>query len=120
MSALLRRAIASFAIAVFAGTLGLPLGSQTHLSWNDDPDCAFLTAEAGHRPTAVKAVNDAARPGHCALCHWLRAFAGASLSPVQSSTPALDVRGLDASHLAWWHGRLASLDRPSRAPPASL
>jgi len=120
MSAALRRLVASFAVLVFAGTLALPLGAQTHLSWNDDPDCAFWTASAGHRPTAVKAQNEPQQTGHCALCHWLRAFAGASLTPAQSSAALLDPHGLGTAHLAWWHGRLASLDTPSRAPPDSL
>jgi len=119
MSAFLRRIVATFAIAVFAGTLALPLGTEAHQSWNDDPDCA-PSVGAGHRPAAVQAVNETAQTGHCALCHWLRAFAGASLTPVQSSIAVPDASGAMASNLAGGHGRLASLDRPSRAPPASL
>ena len=120
MSVSLRRLVASFAMLVFAGTLALPLGTRKHLSWNDDSDCALLTADAGHLPTAVKAAPDSPAAGHCALCHWQRTFAGASLVPVQWSGLVLDPHGLAAAGVMGWYGRLASLDRPSRAPPASL
>jgi hypothetical protein len=120
MSALLRRLVASLALAAFVGTLALPFGSASHLSWSDDADCV---APVGHGPRhATTAFRDAGAPlptGHCPLCHWLRAFAGASLTPVRSSTPLLGVGAANLPPLLWWHGRDAALDRPSRAPPSS-
>ena len=119
MPALLRRFVASLALVAFVGTLALPLASQTHLAWNDDPDCGPAAFGPHHTTTALRAAGDPLPTGHCALCHWLRAFAGASLTPVQSSTPALDARNVRAARLTWWHGRLAAIDRPSRAPPSA-
>src|SRR6187402_407719 len=119
MPALLRRFVASLALVTFVGTLALPLASQTHLAWNDDPDCGPTEFGPHHTTTTLRDGAEPIATGHCALCHWLRAFAGASLTPVQSPIPAFDARDVRAARLPWWHGRLAATHRPSRAPPAA-
>jgi hypothetical protein len=120
MSARIRRLVASCAILIFAGTLALPLGSEAHLSWNDDADCAALTGGGHHGASALQAENRAAPSGHCALCHWLRAFSGVSLPLSAVSTPAFDARDAVSRPASLWDGRMAALDRPSRAPPLAL
>jgi len=120
MSARFRRLVASCAILIFAGTLTLPLESEAHLSWNDDPECAPL-AGGGHRgASALQAEKQTAPSGHCALCHWLRAFSGVSPTLSATSTPAFDTRNAVVRTAVLWDGRIAALDRPSRAPPRPL
>jgi hypothetical protein len=119
MSGTLRRLIASFALAAFVGTLALPFVSRTHLSWDDDADCGPSILAPRHAGTALAPPDSDAPVGHCALCHWWRAFAGAALAPSRSAVPAFDSGCLITARFAWWHGRLTALDRPSRAPPAS-
>jgi len=120
MSVRFRRLVASCAILIFAGTLTLPLGSETHLSWNDDADCAPRTG-GGHRGApALQAEKQTKPSGHCVLCHWLRAFAGVSLTLSATSNPAFDTRDAVSGPALLWDGRIAALDRPSRAPPLRL
>jgi hypothetical protein len=121
MSARFRRVVASCAILIFVGTLALPLGSETHLSWNDDADCALMTEGGGHHsPSAIQAEKQTESSGHCPLCHWLRAFSGVSLTLPESSTPAFDTRNAISRPALLWDGRIAALDRPSRAPPQPI
>jgi hypothetical protein len=120
MSVRFRRLVASCAILIFAGTLALPLGSEAHLSWNDDADCAPATAGGHHGASALQAETQTTPSGHCALCHGLRAFSGVSLTLSAASTPAFDTRDAVSRPASLWDGRIAALDRPSRAPPLSL
>jgi hypothetical protein len=119
MSTLVRRLVALVAVSAFAGTLALPLVSAAHQRWDDDPDCASLDLGPRHvAATFARPAAGATQTGHCALCHWLRAFAGATLTPVQTPVIGSGANGAPSASHAWWHGRDLTLEGPSRAPPA--
>src|SRR5262245_43931298 len=116
MSPRLRRLTGYLLIGVFFATFAGSI-SAGHLEGQDDALC--VVPSGGKGPATVTSKSATQSPGHCAVCHWVRAVAGAaSYGPA----PALALVADKRVDLA-----LASsspIDSPfsqssPRAPPAS-
>ena len=118
MRAPLRRLFGFLTLAVFLGSLGLPLLPATHFDWNDDTACGATGFAAG-RKDAFSAAKTPPVPQHCAICHWLRAMGAAAPGHVVATGPAIaQPRILSASAINA-PDLLLVRHCPSRGPPAS-
>lgn len=123
MFAAVRRLSGRLVVALCALSILLPATMEGHALWsNDDPGCARPTvaASAVQTPTNVAATPGFDTSSHCAICHWLRAIAGAMPSEAAPTPSRLEVREITIARLAWWHDEMLPLERPARAPPTSF
>lgn len=121
MFAAVRRLYGRFAVVLCAVSIVLPAIVEGHaLSNSDDPGCARTTVAAAKTPTQVAPAPVSDSSSHCALCHWLRAIAGAMPSEGAPTPSRLDIREIPIARLAWWHDEMLPLERPARAPPPSV
>jgi hypothetical protein len=60
----------------FAASLVLPYVAPGHASLNDDPRCTLVSFD-GSSTLLIGDPPPGKADGHCAVCHWLRAIAGA-------------------------------------------
>lgn len=105
------------ALASFAASLALPFGAARHLTFDDDAACGFETLAVGHSRTQFETPQPSPQVGHCALCHWLRAVAGARPGPAVLIDARLDVVPYRLAIVRQGHGSAVTTDRSSRAPP---
>lgn len=118
MSAAVRKAIATFSLLIFVGSLGLASLPGEHVLVGLDADCASPLV-VGHRTPGIDSARDtrASSRDHCVLCHWLRAVHNAKPVLIAVSSPSL-VAG-ERPHII--DRRIARdqarSDAPSRAPP---
>jgi hypothetical protein len=121
MFAAVRRLYGRFAVALCAFSILLPATIEGHALWSsDDPGCARTRVAAVQTPAHVTAAPATDTSRHCALCHWLRAIAGAMPSEAARTPSRLEIRELTIARFAWWHDEMLPLERPARAPPASV
>ena len=123
MFAALRRLYGRFAVALCAVSILLPATVEGHALWGgDDPGCVQTTvaAAADQTPAHITGAPASDSSSHCALCHWLRAIAGAMPSETASTPSRLEIRENTIARLAWWHDEMLPLERPARAPPQSV
>jgi hypothetical protein len=121
MFAAVRRLFGRFAVALCALSILLPATVEGHALWSgDDPACVRTTVAAVQTPAHVTAAPDSDTSSHCALCHWLRAIAGAMPSKAPPTPSRLEIRELTIARLVWWHDEMLPLERPARAPPLSV
>jgi hypothetical protein len=121
MFAAVRRLFGRFAVALCAISILLPATVEGHALWNsDDPGCAPTRVASGQTPTHVTSAPAFDASGHCALCHWLRAIAGAMPTETAITPSPLEIREISITRFAWWHDELLPLEPPARAPPSSV
>jgi hypothetical protein len=121
MFAAVRRLFGRFAVALCAISILLPATVEGHALWNsDDPACARTRVAAVQTPAQVTSASDSNPSSHCALCHWLRAIAGAMPSETATTLSPLEIRETTIARLVWWHDEMLPLERPARAPPSSV
>ena len=90
MSPRLRRLTGYLLIGVFFATFAASI-SAGHLEGQDDALC--VVPAGGKGPATITAKSAAQAPGHCAVCHWVRAVAGAaSYGPAPALALAVDRR----------------------------
>ena len=121
MFAAMRRLFGRLAVVFCVCSVLLPAAAESGARWNDDPECAS-DGSSPNLPSRLAAgtTRAANAPGstHCAICHWLRAIAGAVPTELASTLLGLAPREIVLTRLTWWHDQMLPLARPSRAPPA--
>jgi hypothetical protein len=75
MSPRLRRLTGSLLIGVFFATFAASISSG-HLDGQDDALC--VVPAGGKGPAVITSKSQTEPPDHCAVCHWVRAVAGAA------------------------------------------
>ncbi|HUL74484.1 MAG TPA: hypothetical protein VLT86_15355 [Vicinamibacterales bacterium] len=107
------------ALTAFVGSLALPFLAARHLTFDDDAACGVDELTIFHSRTQIETAQAAPVPGHCALCHWLRAVGGAQ--PGNSGLVAtwLEPVAFRPVPVRQGHDVVAVADRPSRAPPSA-
>ena len=108
------------ALVAFVGALGLPLVTASHLAPDDDAACGLVVLVPGSTTAEVGEAQDTLPPGHCALCHWLRAVGGAQPAVAKTVVAWLEPVGSEAPLVAPDPHFDAVADSPSRAPPVSF
>ena len=90
MSSRLRRLTGYLLLGVFFATFAASI-SAGHLEGQDDVLC--LVPAGGKGPATLTSKSATKAPGHCAVCHWVRAVAGAaSYGPAPTLRIAVDAR----------------------------
>lgn len=116
LSSVFRRVGAWGALAAFAASFALPILSTRHLV----PDVDEGSRLAVHAEPQVAVPGGTSGDEHCAVCHWMRAVAGASTHSgtvfVTWFLPSDPVTAGSSDR----QGRTAVPAVPSRAPPARL
>jgi hypothetical protein len=119
MFAASRRPLNRVIVLLCVAAILLPAASRSHVLWDDDPTCGSTLGLPDGGARQIGAGAHSSSPAHCAVCHWLRAIAGAEHIDTVSTLLGLVPQALAVSRLAWWHDEAFALDRPSRAPPVS-
>jgi hypothetical protein len=119
MAPRLRRLTGYLLLGVFFSTFAASL-SAGHLEGKDDPLCV-VPERSGSGPAAIKPKAETTAPAHCAVCHWVRAVAGAaSFAPMPALLAATSER-LNATISASRPRETVRSQSSPRAPPlASL
>src|SRR5262245_24424439 len=94
-------------LITFLGSLALPIASPRHLTFDDDAACAPAEITAVHAQTQVGAATKTPAPGHCPLCHWLRAVGGATV-------------GAGAVALAWLEPQELQVAQATTSPTTTI
>jgi hypothetical protein len=120
MRALNLRVRAWLALGSFLMGFALPFLAARHLTFDDDAACGNDELVVVRLHTQFETPKPVQPPGHCPLCHWLRAVSGAHpdhaplvatwLEPV-AVCPAPVYRAQDVASVT---------HRPSRAPPTPI
>lgn len=111
-----RRVGAWGALVAFMASFALPVLSTRHLAPDAD-DGLWLSIHTDQQLTVpVQTGADE----HCAVCHWMRAVAGASAQALVVSVSWLPPSRLLPAGSCDRRGRTAVPAVPSRAPPARL
>jgi len=108
------------ALTVFVGSLGLPFLAARHLTFDDDAACGVDELTVYHQRTQVEAAQAAPIPGHCALCHWLRAVGGAHPADWGLVATWLEPVSYRSVAPAQGHDSVPVAHRASRAPPPAI
>jgi hypothetical protein len=116
LSSVFRRVGAWGALAAFAASFALPILSTRHLV----PDVDEGSRLAVHAEQQVGMPEGTGADEHCAVCHWMRAVAGASAPAVAVFATWLPPAEPVATGSPDRQGRTAVPAVPSRAPPARL
>jgi hypothetical protein len=119
MTIALRRWVGWLTLSAFLGAFALPLSAASHLPWGDDADCGPSVALAASRPAQVDTPVAPAPHQHCALCHLLRDISGAAPVSTVSAPPRSGTARLALPVTSRAYRLVATVERPSRAPPAS-
>jgi mono/diheme cytochrome c family protein len=119
MFAALRRPFSRLVVLLCVAAILLPAASRSHVLWDDDPACGSTLSLPDGGARQIGAGTHSSSPTHCAVCHWLRAIAGAEPVNTASTLLGLAPQAVAISRLAWWYDAAFALDRPSRAPPVS-
>jgi hypothetical protein len=120
MRSLALRARAWLALGAFLASLALPFLAARHLTFDDDAACGVDELTLGHAGLQLEASRPSPVPGHCALCHWLRAVGGAHPGDLSFVATWLEPIAYRPALVRQGHDVLAVSDRPSRAPPAAI
>jgi len=116
MSSRLRRLTGYLLLGVFVSTFAASL-SAGHLEGQDDALC--IASEPGSGPATIKSKTESTAPGHCAVCHWVRAVAGAASFGPMPTLPLVTVQGLDTTIVASRPVESVFSQSSPRAPPVS-
>ena len=109
------RSIVWLALCAFLSSTGLPLYESHGLGAADDAACVSALNRQDSKPT-LSAPEPEDRPGHCAVCHLLRAVGGATTpSIVALAVPAPLLAS--ARHIVDTTIAADYSVRASRAPP---
>lgn len=108
------------ALATFVATFALPfvdsrhgLGGDADLGWGDD------RIGLGHPVTQVEPVYPSRADGHCALCHWARAFSSSVTNDVVRHLPPAITSAVVAIESAP-AAAVFAVAGPPRGPPVFL
>jgi hypothetical protein len=114
MSPRLRRLTGFLLLGVFFATFAASL-SAGHLEGQDDPLC--IVSERGDGPATIKSKTASATPGHCAVCHWVRAVAGAASYGPAPTLSFVRVQRLDVALATFEPTDAVFSSSAPRAPP---
>jgi hypothetical protein len=117
MSVRLRRPIGHLLLAVFFSTFATSLAAS-HLRGSDDPLCVSEFASRHPVPT-IAATTPANDVSHCAVCHWMRAVAGAASYGPTTALPHPAKQGLELARPVSRHRDQVFVQSSPRAPPVS-
>jgi len=120
MRCLALRVRAWLALGAFVGTLALPVIAARHLTFDDDTACGIDELTVVRLTTGFEPFQPAPPPGHCALCHWLRAVSGAHPGVARLVATWFEPVSFRPAPVRQGHDVVAVTDRPSRAPPLSV
>jgi hypothetical protein len=115
MSLRLRRLAGYLLLGVFFSTFAASL-SAGHLEGQDDALCPS-TALGGNSPATIKSKTATGTPGHCTVCHWVRAVAGAASFGPTPALPLITAQRLDARLVASSLRESVFSQSSPRAPP---
>jgi mono/diheme cytochrome c family protein len=116
MSSRLRRLTGYLLLGVFFATFGASL-SAGHLGGQDDALC--VVSERGSGPATIKSKAATTSPGHCAVCHWVRAVAGAASFGPMAALPLVTAQRLDTTVVTSRSRESVFSQSSPRAPPVS-
>jgi hypothetical protein len=111
-----RRLTAWGVVLTVAGSLVLPAVSARHLTPDADDMLVLGVARAGEIDL-IGPIQQPPLEDHCAVCHWLCAFSGASVRSTVSPAAWLASGPAPAAQISARQGRSAVPAGPSRAPP---
>ena len=112
----LRRLTGYLLLGVFFSTFAASL-SAGHLEGQDDALC--IVSERGSGPATIKSKVETTAPGHCAVCHWVRAVAGAASFGPMPALPLITAEPLDTTITTSRPRESVSSQSSPRAPPIS-
>ena len=116
MTPRLRRLTGYMLLGVFFSTFAASF-SAGHLEGQDDALC--IVSERPGNPATIKSKSASTTPGHCAVCHWVRAVAGAASFGPRAAQPLVTAEGLDTAFLTSRPRESVSSQSSPRAPPIS-
>jgi hypothetical protein len=116
MTPRLRRLTGYLLLGVFFSTFAASL-SAGHLEGQDDALC--IVSERPGGPATIKSKYASTAPGHCAVCHWVRAVAGAESFGPMPAVPSITAQRLDTAFVASRPRESAFSQSSPRAPPLS-
>lgn len=116
LSGVVRRVGAWGSLLAFAASLALPVLSTRHLAPDAD-DGVRLSFNMGER---LDLPAETGSDEHCAVCHWMRAVAGASVGALGVQLTGFITSQPTLADSSDRQGRTAVPAGPSRAPPARL
>ena len=114
MSPRLRRLTGYLLLGVFFSTFAASL-SAGHLEGQDDALCV-VSGRSG--PATITSKASSQSPDHCALCHWVRAVAGAASYGPAPSLPLAAEQRLDIAVTSAGPTESPFSQSSPRAPPA--
>jgi hypothetical protein len=124
MSPRLRQLTGYLLLGVFFSTFAASL-SAGHLEGQDDALCiaserpSTALGVSGSGPATIKAKTESTIPGHCAVCHWVRAVAGAASFGPMPTLPMITAQRLDTTIVASRPVESIFSQSSPRAPPVS-
>ena len=122
MAPRLRRLTGYLLLGVFFSTFAASL-SAGHLEGQDDALCIVPERSTkglgGSGPATIKSKIETTAPGHCAVCHWVRAVAGAASFGPMPALPLATAERLDATISTSRPRESVSSHSSPRAPPFS-
>jgi len=116
MAPRLRRLTGYILLGVFFSTFAASL-SAGHLEGQDDALC--VVSERGSGPATIKSKVETTAPGHCAVCHWVRAVAGAASFGPMPALAMVTAERLAATISTSRPRESVSSQSSPRAPPLS-
>ena len=116
MAPRLRRLTGYLLLGVFFSTFVTSL-SASHLEGQDDALC--IVSERGSGPATFKSKVETTAPGHCAVCHWVRAVAGAASFGPMPALAMVTAERLAATISTSRPRESVSSQSSPRAPPLS-
>ena len=114
----LRRITGYLLLGVFFSTFAASL-SAGHLEGQDDALCIVPERGSGSGPATIKSKVETTAPGHCAVCHWVRAVAGAASFGPMPALPLITAEPLDTTITTSRPRESVPSQSSPRAPPAS-